>query len=169
MSTPPILLLDYDGVLHGWLVRRNRDGLPVLDSAVPGARLFMWAPILDAVLKDFPDVRIVLSTTWVPVFGYEVAVACLPQGLRERVVGATFDEVTKNYGYTASEWRALSRWMQICRWIEWKRPNAWIALDDTLDDCPQEMKSNVVMLNPERGLSQPEKVERLRMLLEGFS
>lgn len=55
-----ILFLDFDGVLHpdaAFLVK----GRPTLKAE---GQLFMWAPLLVDVLADFPEVQIVLSTSW---------------------------------------------------------------------------------------------------------
>ena len=57
---PPILFLDYDGVLHPDDVYLEC-GRPVLHAT---GQLFMWAPLLEDALADHPDVRIVLSTSW---------------------------------------------------------------------------------------------------------
>lgn len=81
-----ILFLDFDGVLHpGEVYLRN--GTPALDEQ---GELFMWAPILEEILADFPAVRVVLSTTWVVHLGFERARKRLPATLQRRVIGATW-------------------------------------------------------------------------------
>lgn len=55
-----ILFLDFDGVLHSdaaYLV----NGRPTLKAE---GELMMWVPLLEDALADFPEVQIVLSTSW---------------------------------------------------------------------------------------------------------
>lgn len=83
-----ILFLDYDGVLHSsevYLVRRQ----PVLRDE-PGMTLFQHAPLLIEALASRPDIKIVLSTSWVARLGYDRAKGYLPVALQARVIGATW-------------------------------------------------------------------------------
>lgn len=88
-----IIFLDFDGVLHpghSAFIKRDGSGAEIL-SPDPTEKLFMYAPILSKILHGLDDVKLVLSTHWVPVFGYEHALQGLPGELRRRVIGATFD------------------------------------------------------------------------------
>jgi len=80
-----VLFLDYDGVLHADAVYRTKHGL---ELRAPG-KLMMHAHILTSLLQDFPEVRIVLSTSWASLLGYSRAKAALPAELQARVVSAT--------------------------------------------------------------------------------
>jgi hypothetical protein len=64
-----ILFLDYDGVLHPEQVYLV-DGRPKFRGE---GTLFMWAPILIKALSPFPKVKIVLSTSWVRLRGFNRA------------------------------------------------------------------------------------------------
>lgn len=64
-----ILFLDYDGVLHPDSAHLIR-GSPVLRAE---GELLMWMPILEDILEPYPDVSIVLSTSWVRVLGFSRA------------------------------------------------------------------------------------------------
>ncbi len=56
-----VLYLDYDGVLHNDSVYRVRgQGIVIRDGV-----LFEWAHYLVEALRPYPDIRIVLSTSWV--------------------------------------------------------------------------------------------------------
>jgi hypothetical protein len=79
-----ILFLDFDGVLHPDAVYRphNRP----LELRGPGS-LFMHAPVLEEILADFPDVGLVLSTSWVQAIGYEKTLKKMPASLKARVTG----------------------------------------------------------------------------------
>ena len=81
-----ILFFDFDGVLHpeaAFLVK----GRPTLKAE---GELFMWAPPLIKTLADFPEVQIVLSTSWARELSFNRARQCLPAELRRRVIGSTW-------------------------------------------------------------------------------
>jgi len=84
-----VCYLDFDGVTHVHAVywSPNR-GIHV---TTPGHTLFEWAPILEQMLKPYPDVKLVLATSWVRARGFEFAKAQLLPALQARVMGATFD------------------------------------------------------------------------------
>jgi len=71
-----ILFLDYDGVLHP-------------DPCPEEHRLFENAERLADALKEFPEVGIVLSTSWRNVRSEKELVEPLPAPLRARVLGFT--------------------------------------------------------------------------------
>lgn len=80
-----IIFLDFDGVLHpdvAFLVK----GRPTLKAE---SELFIWVPLLTKTLADFPEVQIVLSTSWARELSFSRARRWLPQDLRARVVGST--------------------------------------------------------------------------------
>jgi hypothetical protein len=61
MTTPHILYLDFDGVLHDDAAYCSPDRGMYLDT--PGRTLFEWMPILDELLAPYPELRVVLSTS----------------------------------------------------------------------------------------------------------
>lgn len=91
-SSHHLLYLDFDGVLHPSDVYRVPGVGPCLagSHASRGHRLFEHAPLLAELLNPYPRVRIVLSTNWVFVLGYDRTKRHLPNDLRERVIGATY-------------------------------------------------------------------------------
>ena len=52
--------------------------------------LFEYAERLEGRLRHYPDVQIVLPTSWVRVKGFNHSRKRLPADLRERVIGATW-------------------------------------------------------------------------------
>ncbi len=111
-----ILFLDFDGVLHP-------------DPCLCPDRLFERAPLLDATLAEFPEVSVVLSTSWRTCRSLDQLVEPLPAGLRERVIGATpvfsqFDAPTHLMPY--------SRHAECVRWLmdQDQHDRDWLALDD---------------------------------------
>src|SRR5438132_6554545 len=83
-----VCFLDFDGVLHVdtvfWSAKRG------IYIGTPGRVLFEWAPILEQLLEPHPDVKIVLSTSWVRIRSFNYAKKQLSPMLQERVIGATF-------------------------------------------------------------------------------
>jgi len=81
-----VLYLDSDGVLHHencfWHPRRGA----YLD-APPGYMLFQHAELLSTLLAPYPQVEIVLSTSWVRRYGCSDTAKRLPLPLRARVIG----------------------------------------------------------------------------------
>jgi hypothetical protein len=131
----PYLYLDYDGVLHAADVRVTRDEPlrpRVYVAGEPTDRpLFVYASLLELILNPYPDLKIILSTSWVRAFGFEYSLAQLSPALQARVVGAVrvpaptrFDSINID-----AEERGLT---------------AWLALDDDVCGWPQERRHQVV-------------------------
>jgi hypothetical protein len=71
-----VLYLDFDGVLHPEDVWRRPGWGPYVASP-PGHQLFEHADLLVELLAPYPDLRIVLSTSWVRVLNSVTKVALL--------------------------------------------------------------------------------------------
>lgn len=82
-----VIYLDFDGVLHSDEVYQNHRGRVYL---LGRGHLFEQVPVLVDALAPYPNVRIVLSTSWVRLKGYGWVLERLPGGLRSRVIGATW-------------------------------------------------------------------------------
>ncbi len=103
-----MLYLDFDGVLHPENVYMRRGRGPYIESP-EGHALFEHNELLERVLMPYPDVKIVLSTSWIRVYKSVTRVARrLTPDLRARVVGATFHSLMD-----AVEFGAAPRGMQI--------------------------------------------------------
>lgn len=165
-----ILFLDFDGVLHPDAVFLEK-GRPVLRAE---GGLFMWAPLLAEVLFEFPDVQIVLSTSWAREFGYSRARKFLPVALRQRTIGATWHSAMKWHTegmysrYTLTWWDNVSRYEQIKRWVERAACGEWLAIDDKPTGWAAPDREKLILTDSERGLSDPgvimQLVERIQYL-----
>jgi len=154
-----ICYLDYDAVLHDGNVLRNRTkGLHI---KTPGRTFFEWMPILDDLLAPYPDLKIVLSTTWVREIGFNEAKYELSASLKDRVIGATFlhPKIVK------MDFDTLSRGMQIWGDVERRKPAQWFALDDDTFGWPARCKENLIQTSAQLGLSDPAVQERVRLKL----
>jgi hypothetical protein len=110
-----ILFLDFDGVLHPLFTRPE---LPPEES-----RPFCYLPRFAAVLRDYPSVEIVISSTWRLKRDLEQLREPFPHDLRPRVIDTTphlFDD--ERFG---------ARQREALHWLALHRPGSpWIALDD---------------------------------------
>jgi len=150
-----ILFLDFDGVLHpdaAFLI----NGRPTLKAE---GQLFMWAPLLIKVLDDFPDVRIVLSTSWARELSYTRACLWLPVELRQRVIGATWHSgmsFKRDGFHSLSTWYdEASRYQQIKRYAGRAGLTDWVAVDDQPEGWNEVDRDKLVHTNGDAGLSDP--------------
>lgn len=167
-----ILFLDYDGVLHpdaAYLV----NGRPELHA---DGELFMWAPILREILQPYPDLRIVLSTSWVRVLGFGRARGYLPPELSSRVIGGTWHSAMRRHSEASHRvdegwFTTMSRYEQIARYVARAGPRAanWLAVDDDADGWDEGVRDRLVQTDGEVGLSSPDIQEALRDMLRYFA
>lgn len=154
MSSSGVLYLDFDGVLHPSQVFRRRGGglhLPV-HFQERGHRLFEHAGLLVELLEPYPDVGVILSTSWVRVLGYDKARSHLPADLASKVVGATYHSRMQ---YGRPEFEQMSRGQQVLADVERRRPGAWLAVDDDGELWPATHLEKLVLSHPDAGISGP--------------
>lgn len=154
-----ILYLDYDGVLHDGNVLRNRTrGMYI---ATPGREFLEWMPLLNELLTPYPDLKIVLSTTWVRELGFDRTKSELSLALRERVIGSTFlhPKIVK------TEFDVLPRGVQILGDVMRRQPAHWFALDDDAFGWPAKYQDHLIETTSVQGLSDPAVRERIRARL----
>src|ERR1700688_3527353 len=120
-----ILFLDFDGVLH---------------PQVAKTRLFSCLTRLEKVLRDYPYVLIVISSMW--RFGDDL------EGLQEhfsadiqaRIIGTT----PKTGESFVDIILGQERYLEILSWISQNDYKGhWLALDDSVNECPQGCKELV--------------------------
>ncbi len=159
-----VLYLDLDGVLHPHDVHVRPDGTVFLGLLGLGHTLFEHAPLLADILSEHPDVRIVLSSSWVPSRGLAGTSQMLPPELRRRVVGATFDPHTMLH----EVWASVARGYQVQADVRQRQPAKWLALDDDVADWPQEDQAHLVRTDPILGLAREGALDELRAQLKGW-
>jgi hypothetical protein len=165
-----VLYLDFDGVLHHDAVyRQPRLGIFINQQLAPGRRLFEWAGELQSALEPYPDVTIVLSTTWVRVLGYSRARSFLPPDLARRVIGATFHNQYHKADYVLGNLGGLpARGAEVMRDVARRLPHEWVAVDDTNEGWPERHRARVVLCSSDRGLSDAETLGRLTAALARY-
>jgi hypothetical protein len=145
-----VLYLDFDGVLHPEDVRRDRKRRPYVASP-PGHTLFEHADLVADLLRPYPEVRIVLSTSWVRVYdSVSRATKCLPPELRLRVIGATYHRQMSVDGFLQ-----MSRGMQVWADVQRRSPDAWLAIDDDDSNWPTWCREQLVRTDEVLGLGSP--------------
>lgn len=154
-----ILYLDFDGVLHDEAVYFHpRRGIYI---ETEDRTLFEWMPILENLLSPYPDVSIVLSTSWVRARDYEFARKQLSPSLQARVIGATFHSRVMQ----KEEFARKSRGEQIAEDVARRAPDFWFALDDEYLDWPKSSINNLIRTHGEKGISDPAVQASIRRML----
>jgi hypothetical protein len=160
MASPisvPVLFLDFDGVLHPDAVYREKGRIVLRRTEVT---LFEWAPMLAFALESHPEVRIVLSTSWVRVLSYDRARARLPSSLQTRVIGATYHSQMRRWGEEAHRWSdpflTMTRYQQILGYVMRHQVKSWLAVDDDTESWNPAHTENLVATDSEQGISAPD-------------
>jgi hypothetical protein len=107
-----ILFLDFDGVLHSELA--------------PEADLFGLLPRLEAILRDFPDVQIVISSSWREHNSLDDLRAKFSPDIAPRIIGVT-PVIPRVKQVAACREREILAWLESAG----KKGEHWLALDDT--------------------------------------
>lgn len=151
--------MDFDGVLHDDAVYCSVDrGIYI---AMPSRVLFEWMHILEALLAPHPDVKLVLSTTWVRQRSLEFVRGKLSPALQARVIGATFDirETQK------LEFDLMSRGAQVLADVERRRPTSWFAIDNDSAGWPAAARPRLVLTDDRLGLSEERVQAAIKAIL----
>lgn len=123
-------------------------------SEAPGRTLFEWLPQLMEALESFPNVSLVLSSSWCIRPGYGKALKHFPERLRSRFVGGTFHRrIHGAEPFLLESFNKTPRWQQIVADVERRKPAHWLALDDDTKDWPERLRANLVACEGETGLS----------------
>ena len=154
-----LLYLSFDGCLH--TRDRTFDDVSGEYIGTDGLKLFAHVPLLEDSLRPFPEVKIVLSTSWVFLFGKTAAMKRLSPNIRKRVVGATFSTEMNRMSYFSTP-----RGIQVLLDVEKRRPKNWLALDDDTEPWVLGTQSNFVQTNPELGINDPKVIRLIRQRLE---
>ena len=149
--------LDYDGTLHDSQVYIS-PGVGI-HIRTPGRALFEWAAILDDLMLPHPEIKIVLSTTWVAAQSFEFARAQLPPGLQKRIIGSTY--TTENLRY----FDAWPRGRQVTSDVLTRNPSSWFAIDDDDNGWPRNCRSRLIKTDGSTGISAPRIQDAIRKIL----
>lgn len=145
-----IIYLDFDGVLHPDAVYSSRN--KPLELRAPG-ELFMHAKILEDALAFYPESKIILSTSWVRMLGYERTLKKMPPKLKDCVIGATWHKSMRQGNQDPHSW--MTRYEQILAHVNRNGISKWLAIDDLhsgTEDWPAEHLNKLVLTEQDKGL-----------------
>lgn len=156
------LYLDYDGPMHADDVYTSRDleGNRVPRMGRMGRTLFENAPILARMLEPYPDLPIVLSTSWVMVFGFDKAKSFLIPELQRRVIGGVFH---REY-FPKSQYLYTYRGDQVRRDVHERGVERWVAIDDDTNGW-DGLGAHICLVNRNVGLGDSATQAHLAALL----
>lgn len=158
-----VLYLDFDGVLHHQNVRVSyKNGLFI--EAPERYKLFQHADLLASLLAPFPQVQIVLSTSWAVRYGVTDAAKKLPQELQARVIGGTFH----NRHMHKQEFLDTHRGQQVAADVFRRQPRDWLALDYDEEGWHPSHLRHFVQTHQYEGISDPEVLTNFKSKLEAM-
>lgn len=159
--TSPTVLLDFDGTLHVGNALLGADGRVTLDSGRP---ILEYAPLLIEMLRPYPAVQIVLTTTWLQTLSTRQVIAYLPPELARRVVDTTRG-MKPRLSYLLN---GSGRTDVITCYAFGKGLERWLAIDDSVYGAfhfgrqPGELMRNFLLLDSTRGISDEGAQQRIR-------
>lgn len=130
LSSPKVLFLDFDGVLH--------------PTTVPDDQLFCRLPLLQAALSKSPC-EIVISSSWRHYYEAEQILGHFPEELRRKIIGFTGD-------VHIGRW---PRYQEIQNYLNSNKNPDWRALDDSFIEFPLKCPK-LLLCNPNMGLDTPQ-------------
>lgn len=150
-----VLYLDLDGVVqHESVCWDRRRGIFMSSAAGPDRTLFEWVPLLEEVLAPYPQVALVLSSSWCVWPGFSKTLKRLPPGLRSRFIGGTYHR--REHGVDPqikASFEEMSRGQQVCADVLRRNPEQWLALDDDVEGWPEWARYNLIACDGSTGLS----------------
>jgi hypothetical protein len=156
----PTMFVDFDGTLHVGNAYIDKNNEITLDS---GRTLLEFAPLLAELLAPYPDVEIVLTTSWARRLPEERVIAYLPLELRRRVVGTTRTiKLRRSYVLDGTERTDIIR-----SYAYGKRLKHWLAIDDAVFGAerfgrePGELVEHFLLLDSRSGISNSNALSRI--------
>ncbi|MFZ6871913.1 HAD domain-containing protein [Undibacterium sp. Di27W] len=147
------LFLDFDGVLHP-------------DPCYDKSQYFSCLPRLESVLRDFPEVQIVISSTWREKRPVSLLKSFFSVDIGTRVIGSTpfwydIPDIVEVIGYQRHA--EIEGWLRQCGepWSD------WVAIDDKSHLFKPFLK-NLIKTDPIIGFDEhAEKMLRLLLAKSG--
>ncbi len=175
---PPTAYLGISGVLHPSesLYGLLRGRSPWAD----GHAKYEGVPYLEKALGEWPDVRIVLTSTQPRAHGLSSVLERLGPSLAARVSGSTYEDLTtkaervavtrsgssRTVAYSNDDYWRMSKAQIVDAHVRWLRPSSWIAIDDEDILWPQAVRHDQLVLTDGCiGLLNEEAQDRLDFVL----
>lgn len=116
-----ICFIDFDGVTHHFYSLSRRD--PNLNS------LFVYLPRIEKVLRDYPEVKVVIASEWRNHHPLDELRAYFSEDIRPRVIATTILEPRGNTFIPGRRQRQVEAFLEHAG----MRGTPWFALDDEWD------------------------------------
>ncbi|MFM0617008.1 HAD domain-containing protein [Paraburkholderia nemoris] len=159
LAAAPTLYLNYGGVLNAGHGLLDANAVITLDSGRPP---FEYAPCLVDVLAPWPQVQIIVTTSWLQTLGAEKTIELLPDELRRRVMGTTLGTPPR-LGEIKD---GTAKTMSVIRHAAKHGLTRWLALDDEAWGVPSDFEQHFLHTDSETALGAPEARKHLREWLE---
>ncbi|MDR0702376.1 MAG: hypothetical protein LBF61_08235 [Azoarcus sp.] len=148
MEQTSYVFMDFDGVTHPW----------------GEAEDFRCLPLIEAVLRDFDEAKVVISSDWRMLFSLPKLRSRFSEDIRSRILGVTPHILPRR----GSELHGL-REQEAKMWLQQHTPDiaaaAWCALDDAPGNWIS--RSRLVLTDFKRGFTD-EDATVLRNMLQSF-
>lgn len=148
MVRPSYIFMDFDGVTHPWGEVED----------------FRSLPLIEAVVREFEEVRIIISSDWRMLFSLPKLRQRFSEDIRHRIVGVTPHILPRR----GNELHGL-REHEAMLWLQQHEPDrddvAWCALDDAPGNWTT--RSRLLLTDFKRGFTS-EDAEALRRMLQVF-
>ena len=148
MNRHSYIFMDFDGVTHPWGEVED----------------FRCLPHIEAVVRDYEEARIVITSDWRMLFSLSKLVGRFAEDIRPRVCGATPHVIPKN----GAELHGL-REREAMLWLAQHVPDVSTASWCAVDDAPGNWltRSRLVLTDFKRGFGD-EDAAHLRRTLDSF-
>lgn len=140
-----IIYSDFDGVLHPISALAVFERRLPREAAVQEGRLFRWSYILDDLLAEHEDVKVVVHSSWRQL---------LPDQELKRYLGPLGDRF-------AGKTENGDRWSSIQSHVSIIKPRTWIVLDDHAREFPTPPPPQLVLCDSEEGVWDPAIREKI--------
>lgn len=137
--------------------------------------------LLKEALKDWPDVRIVLTSTQPRAHGLQSVLEHLGPVLGARVVGYTYEDLTtkaqrqvltrsgttRTIAYSSEDYWRMNKSDIFAAHVAWRRPSRWVVIDDEDILWPHEVRRDrLVLTDGCVGLLSADIRDRLHTVLQ---
>lgn len=157
-TSPPTVYLGISGVLHP-----SASTYELLNGQSPwsaGHKEYESVSVLERALSRWPQVRLVLTSTQPWKHGLEPVLGLLGLELASRVVGFTFEDLTRrvkrevrrrdgtvsHVPYSSEDYWRMSKAQIVLTHAAWSLPRQWVAIDDEDILWPPEVRRDRLVL-----------------------
>lgn len=139
------IFMDFDGVTHPW----------------GGVEDFRSLPLIEAVVREFEEARIVIASDWRMLFSLSKLVSRFSEDIRPRIVGTTPQVLPKR----GQELHGM-REREAMLWLAQHEPDIHCAAWCAIDDAPGNWltRSRLLLTDFKRGFTE-EDADALHRLL----